>query len=189
MTKAAQAKAKKDFQKELNRELKAITADHDTNPFYDKNAREEGDGFIKKPASIMDYLALQEYGFTADTIIIYDYIVQLYNPEYGCAFPSQYAIAEMLHKSVRTVANNLKILQDVGLIEVIRRGLGLSNGYRPLRPLKKSELFKRYPRAAAFHNDFAKSIDNHRNKDKAHRTKCAEEYAKAKQAEELNCEF
>ncbi|QWI60972.1 transcriptional regulator [Bacillus mycoides] len=169
MSKIQQAKAKREQQKELKKELKAITAKHDPRPLYDKHTKENGEGFIKVPASILDYLALQEYGFNADSIVIYQIIVQSYNKKDGYAFPSQYKMAEILKKSIQTVKRQISILSDVGLIEVKRRGLGRSNYYRPLRPLGKEDLFERYPRAKQFDLDFSESVEEQRNKDKQHR--------------------
>ncbi|MBE5104162.1 helix-turn-helix domain-containing protein [Bacillus thuringiensis] len=103
--------------------------------------------FIKMPMNLRYYSYMIDYGIKDSAILMYEMIIDFYNKEKRCAFPSQYTLAMHTGKSVRSVVSTLKALREVGLIEVRKRSGGSNNEYRPLLPLPPEELFKRYPRA------------------------------------------
>ncbi|EOP64636.1 helix-turn-helix domain-containing protein [Bacillus cereus] len=158
-------KERREQQKALRNELKAIKRDSEPNPLYDKEDKENGVDFIKMPATILEYLSLNEYGFNADSILIYQIIINWYNRNEGAAYPSQYAVARVLKKSVPTVKKHIALLEEVGLIEIERRGLGRTNLYKPLRPLERHALLDRYPRASKFDIEFSQHIEEYKTKD------------------------
>ncbi|PEF10232.1 hypothetical protein CON23_21185 [Bacillus thuringiensis] len=143
--------------KEMIKDLEAITKKHAEQSFYNKH-EEAGDGFIKVPRNIMHYMNLQPYGFTTETIFIYQIIIQYTNKDTGCAYPSQYALAKLLKKTTSTVKKHVALLKKVGLVRVERINQANANRYIPLIPLSEAELLQRYPLAKEYHDEFEQSM-------------------------------
>ncbi|WP_255290746.1 helix-turn-helix domain-containing protein [Bacillus cereus] len=99
------------------------------------------------PTNLRYYSYMTDYGIKDSAILMYQLIIDFYNTSKGRAFPSQYTLAMHSGKSIRSVVSTLKVLKDVGLIEIRRTGNGSNNEYRPLLPLEPVELFTRYPKA------------------------------------------
>lgn len=99
--------------------------------------------FIAVPAEIFDYLELGL--ISPKDISVYIKLLDLYNENYGYAYPTISQLRRMVGiKSKTTVDKCLDSLEDVGLIE---RGKGMkgNNVYVVYKPYKKSELYQRYP--------------------------------------------
>lgn len=129
-----------------NLPAKRITKSYPPQPIFDKSAFDDTH-FIKMPSDLRHYLLMSPYGFTADTLLVYLLLVDKYNVNQGYAFPSQYTLALEMGKSLRTVKRHVGVLKDIGLLEVIRRGVGKSNYYRPLLPLDREKMLDRYPKS------------------------------------------
>ncbi|PFS14453.1 hypothetical protein COK55_13790 [Bacillus cereus] len=143
--------------KQMIKDLEAITKKHAEQPFYNKHEEAE-DGFIKVPRNIMHYMNLQPYGFTTETIFIYQIIIQYTANDTGCAYPSQYALAKLLKKTTSTVKKHVALLKKVGLVRVERINQANANRYIPLVPLTETELLQRYPLAKEYHDEFEQSM-------------------------------
>lgn len=154
--KEAQKEAREQKKKMIS-ELESITKSHDPQPFYDKHDRTEGN-FIRVPRNIMHYMNLQPYGFTTETIFLYQVIIQYTAKDTKYAYPSQYELAKLLKKTTSTVKIHISLLKKVGLISVERATRTSSNRYRALAPLTEAELLQRYPLAKEYHDEFERSM-------------------------------
>ncbi|KAB7674920.1 helix-turn-helix domain-containing protein [Bacillus sp. B1-WWTP-T-0.5-Post-4] len=136
-------------------------------PLYNKYEQETTDqvAFVRTPANLFHYMNMQPYGFTAETLFIYQIIVQYFRKEDKYAYPSQYALAKLLKKNLSTVKRHVALLRDVGLIKVINKGRGTNNYYQPLIPLTELELFERFPLAKEFAQQFSDRVDEFKTKD------------------------
>ncbi|OTY02899.1 Uncharacterized protein BTT61001_03352 [Bacillus thuringiensis] len=155
-----QRQAQKDSRsrkKEMVKDLELITKKYDEQPFYDKHEKTES-GFIKVPRNIMHYMNLQPYGFTTETIFLYQVIIQYTAKDTKYAYPSQYELANLLKKTTSTVKRHIALLKKVGLIRVERANKTNSNRYVPLAPLTEAELLQRYPLAKEYHDEFERSM-------------------------------
>lgn len=136
------------------RELSAymITDQQPKQPVFDKSQKSDNQNshnldFIKMPTDLRYYAYMSDYGVNDSVLMLYQLIIDFYNVEEKKAFPSQYRLAMQTGKSLRTIINNLKVLRQVGLIQVKKTGSGSNNEYRPLLPLPPAQLFERYPKA------------------------------------------
>ncbi|HDR6286400.1 helix-turn-helix transcriptional regulator [Bacillus toyonensis] len=136
-------------------------------PLYNKYEQETQDqvSFVRTPANLFHYMNMQPYGFTADTLFIYQIIVQYFRKEEKYAYPSQYALSKLLKKNLSTVKRHVALLRDVGLIRIINEGRGTNNRYQPLVPLTESELFQRFPLAKKFEQQFSNQVDEFKARD------------------------
>ncbi|PEV40339.1 helix-turn-helix domain-containing protein [Bacillus thuringiensis] len=138
-------------------------------PMFDKSETpKEGDhtlDFIKMPTNLRYYSYMQDYGVTESALILYQIIIDFFNKDEKKAFPSQYRLAMETGKSIRTINHNMKVLQNVGLITVKRRGIGRSNEYIPLLPLTLDELLKRFPKAEERYYKQALAVEKIRKND------------------------
>lgn len=148
---------KRAAQKKVIQEMRETTKRLGERPLYDKH--EEDKNFVKTPVDLLHYLIMQPYGFTTETMYLYQIIVQWYSKKTGDAFPSQYAMAKRLCKGTSTVKRHIGVLRDLGLVKVKQSGAGRSNRYEPLRPLSVEELIERYPLAAAYKKEIEDGID------------------------------
>lgn len=128
-----------------------ITEQHKKQPTFDKSVMPEKGNhtleFIKMPTDLRYYAYMSEYGVNDSVLMLYQLIIDFYNVDQRKAFPSQYRLAMQTGKSLRTIINNLKVLRQVGLIQIKKTGSGSNNEYRPLLPLPPAQLFERYPKA------------------------------------------
>ncbi|MBK5507062.1 helix-turn-helix domain-containing protein [Bacillus sp. TH12] len=146
-----------------------IQKDMINQPMFDKsiNPKEKDHtlDFIKMPTNLRYYSYLQDYGVTESALILYQIIIDFFNAKEKKAFPSQYRLAMETGKSIRTINHNIKILQNVGLVAVKRRGIGRSNEYIPLLPLTLDELLKRFPKAEERYYKQALAVEKIRKND------------------------
>ncbi|MBF7146766.1 helix-turn-helix domain-containing protein [Bacillus toyonensis] len=146
-----------------------IQKDQIDQPMFDKSITpKENDhtlDFIKMPTNLRYYSYMQDYGITESALILYQIIIDFFNAKEKRAYPSQYRLAMETGKSVRTINHNIKILQNVGLIAVKRRGIGRSNEYIPLLPLTFDELLKRFPKAEERYYKHALAVEKIRKND------------------------
>jgi predicted transcriptional regulator len=95
--------------------------------------------FITVPAGIYDYLELGL--ISTKDLTIYIKLLDLYNQDYGYAFPTISQLRRMSGiKSKTTVDKCLDKLENVGLIKRGKAKKG-NNVYVVYKPLKKSELY------------------------------------------------
>ncbi|RBP29579.1 MULTISPECIES: helix-turn-helix domain-containing protein [Bacillus] len=146
-----------------------IQKDMINQPMFDKsiNPKEKDHtlDFIKMPTNLRYYSYMQDYGVTESALILYQIIIDFFNAKEKKAFPSQYRLAMETGKSIRTINHNIKILQNVGLVAVKRRGIGRSNEYIPLLPLTLDELLKRFPKAEERYYKQALAVEKIRKND------------------------
>ncbi|MEX0375619.1 helix-turn-helix domain-containing protein [Bacillus sp. S4] len=146
-----------------------IQKDRIDQPMFDKsiNPKEKDRtlDFIKMPTNLRYYSFMQDYSVTESALILYQIIIDFFNAEEKKAFPSQYRLAMETGKSIRTINHNIKILQNVGLVAVKRRGIGRSNEYIPLLPLTLDELLKRFPKAEERYYKHALAVEKIRKND------------------------
>lgn len=130
---------------------------------YDKT-KNEGT-FFRLPSELRHYIFMK--GYKAEMNYLYGLIVDYYNAEKKCAFPSQYTLSKYYGKDETTVRRHLAILEKVGLIKIIGNGKGKGNFYQPLVPLTQGELFRKYPDAAAKYNKVTEDKERQRDRDLA----------------------
>ena len=149
-----EARARK---KAMIKDLEMIAKKYGEQPYYDKHEKTDS-GFIKVPRNIMHYMNLQPYGFTTETLFLYQVIIQYTAKDTKYAYPSQYELANLLKKTTSTVKKHISLLKKVGLIRVERVNKTNSNRYVPLAPLTKEELLDRYLLAKEYHDAFGQSM-------------------------------
>ncbi|WP_224653697.1 helix-turn-helix domain-containing protein, partial [Escherichia coli] len=95
------------------------------------------------PMELYDYIQIDLISHT--DVILYMKLFDLYNIETGYAYPT---IPQLMTStrigSKATIHRSLKKLVEAGLIEKRKTKWG-NNIYYVYKPLKKDELFKRYP--------------------------------------------
>ncbi|PEF24964.1 helix-turn-helix domain-containing protein [Bacillus pseudomycoides] len=128
---------------------------------YDKT-KAEGT-FFRLPSELRHYIFMK--GYKAEMNYLYGLIVDYYNAEKKCAFPSQYTLSKYYGKDETTVRRHLAVLEKVGLIKIIGNGKGKGNFYIPLVPLTQGELFRKYPDAAAKYNKVTEDKERQRDTD------------------------
>lgn len=111
---------------------------------FDKSKGGYKGTFIMLPSDLKNYVYIK--GYRAEMSYLYALIIDYYNKEEGCAFPSIERLAREYGKSKRTTGEHLKKLQEVGLIAIIPRGNN-TNAYIPYEPLPNDELFEQNPEA------------------------------------------
>ncbi|MFL1677670.1 helix-turn-helix domain-containing protein [Paenibacillus dendritiformis] len=169
-------KERRELQKRLQEEMRAATASAPKQPLFNKLApTAQGESFIKTPSNLMHYVDMYPYGITTETLFLYQIIVNYFDLAEGCAYPSQYALARLLKKSVPTVKRHISLLESVGLIEIKRRGLGKSNQYVPLKPLEKEIMYDRYPKSLEYHDRFSREVEEYRTSDMKHKERIRNE--------------
>ncbi|MGG1607412.1 helix-turn-helix domain-containing protein [Bacillus wiedmannii] len=99
--------------------------------------------FEQVPMELFDYIQL---GLITHTdLVVYVKLLQLYNPDYGYAFPTiEKLMIETRLKGKATVHKSLKRLGEVGLIQKGKASWG-NNTYVVYKPLSKTELYKCVP--------------------------------------------
>ncbi|HIE8451736.1 TPA: helix-turn-helix domain-containing protein [Bacillus cereus] len=103
----------------------------------------KGGEFEMFPTMLFDYIQLGLISHTDS--IVYMKLLELYNTDYGYAFPT----IELLMVYTRvggkaTIHNSLKRLGEVGLIQKSKRNKG-NNVYVVYKPLSKAELYGFFP--------------------------------------------
>lgn len=165
-----------------------IQKDQIDQPMFDKsiNPKEKDHtlDFIKMPTNLRYYSYMQDYGITESALILYQIIIDFFNAEEKKAFPSQYRLAMETNKSIRTINHNIKILQNVGLLTVNRRGIGRSNEYIPLLPLTLDELLKRFPKAEERYYKHALAVEKIRKNDEEKKSEIMQRIEKRKVADQ-----
>ncbi|PEW04517.1 transcriptional regulator [Bacillus cereus] len=99
--------------------------------------------FEQMPMELFDYIQL---GLITHTdLVVYVKLLQLYNPDYGYAFPTiERLMIETRVGGKATIHNSLKRLGEVGLIQKSKANRG-NNVYVVYKPLNKTELYKCVP--------------------------------------------
>ncbi|MGG0122155.1 helix-turn-helix domain-containing protein [Bacillus paranthracis] len=99
--------------------------------------------FEQVPMELFDYIQL---GLITHTdLAVYMKLLQLYNENYGYAFPTiERLMIETRIKGKATVHNSLKRLGEVGLVQKSKTNRG-NNVYVVYKPLDKKELYKCVP--------------------------------------------
>lgn len=101
--------------------------------------------FEKVPMDLFNYVELDL--ISSNDFVIYIKLLQLYNEEYGDAFPTVPQLQIMTNKgSKATIHNCISNLIKVGLVEKIKSNYG-NNLYIPFQPLSKEELYRELPAA------------------------------------------
>lgn len=108
--------------------------------FNKLNPTDEGRFFIPLPSDARHYVHHDK--MSADKLFLYALIIDYYNPQDGCAFPSLETLSIKYGKVPDTTSKHLDDLKDVGLIDFPEKGF-----YVPLVPLSEEEFFKEFPDA------------------------------------------
>lgn len=105
-------------------------------------------GFSQIPNAVMRHY--QYYPkFNGNTVIVYGYLIAMYNAKYGYAFPTQDQMAQALNMTDKTVSNHVKLLKAVDLVDIGKRGKFGNQTYTLNKPIEDAELFyEKYPEAA-----------------------------------------
>ncbi|XLP21358.1 helix-turn-helix domain-containing protein [Bacillus toyonensis] len=134
-------------------------------PTFNKNDFEDGVRWTRIPSDLRYYLFLSDYGVREATLMLYMILVEYFNEDDGCAYPTQTQLALQMNKKPNAIKGYIKILKDVGLIKVVSRGKGFSNRYLPLQPLKKDVLLSRFSLANERYTKLCAELKDHDHKD------------------------
>jgi hypothetical protein len=86
--------------------------------------------------------------FKADHALAYIILCNYYNEEYGYAFPTIWDITLKLNVGERKVTEIMKVLENVGLIEIRKVDGRRNNVYIPKAPIDNEEdFYSRFPHA------------------------------------------
>lgn len=99
--------------------------------------------YVKLPSGLFNYVHVP--GYKPEYSHLYSIIVDFYNANYGYAFPTEWQIAKVYGKSIKTVRHHLRQLERLGLILIIKNSR--NKMYVPLKPLTKDQLFAECPEA------------------------------------------
>src|SRR5690625_534120 len=106
--------------------------------------------------------------FNATTRLVYDLLFDYWNPEYGYAFPTHYDLARAGGISVGTVANHIKRLTELDLIEQKKSPYGnkRNNVYYIKKPINSlEEFFDRFPEARERYYENMEKVNNRELRD------------------------
>ncbi|EOO19988.1 helix-turn-helix domain-containing protein [Bacillus cereus] len=104
-------------------------------------------GFTAIPTAVMRHYTYLP-GFNGNVVLVYGYIIAMYNPQYGYAFPTHDQIGLALNMSRKTVGKHINVLEDAELIEVSKRGGSTNDTYTLLKPIEdEREFYSRFPQA------------------------------------------
>ncbi|NSL51715.1 helix-turn-helix domain-containing protein [Calidifontibacillus erzurumensis] len=110
---------------------------------FNKSEKLEDSFFIKLPSNLKWYIYID--GYKAEMNYLYALIVDYYNADEGCAYPSMLRLSREYGKTEPTTRAHLQTLKDVGLIDFTDiRG---KKYYVPFIPLDQEELFRQFPEA------------------------------------------
>ena len=105
-------------------------------------------GFTQIPNAVMRHY--QYYPkFNGSTALVYGYLISQYNAEYGYAFPTHIQIAQAVNMTEKTARGHIRLLQEVGLIDVTENGRFGNHTYTFTKPNEiAEEFYTKYPQAA-----------------------------------------
>lgn len=112
--------------------------------------------FEQVPMELFDYIQL---GLITHTdLVVYVKLLQLYNENYGYAFPTiEKLMIDTRIKGKATIHNSLKRLGEVGLIQKSKASWG-NNTYVVYKPISKTELYKRVPHRVEQFEEFESKL-------------------------------
>ncbi|WP_223592768.1 helix-turn-helix domain-containing protein [Neobacillus bataviensis] len=123
---------------------------------YDKTSPTEGGKhFIPLPSDTRHYVHHDK--MNAGKLFLYALIIDYYNPQDGCAYPSVETLSVKYGKVPDTTSGHLDDLKEVGLIDFPEKGY-----YVPLVPLSQEEFFKSFPKAEENYKTSIKRSDTRR---------------------------
>lgn len=96
--------------------------------------------FIPFPSDARHYIHHEK--MNADKMFLYTLIIDLYNEDYGSAFPSLETLSIKYGKVPDTTSRHLHDLKEIGLIDFPEMGY-----YVPLVPLSEEDFFREHPTA------------------------------------------
>lgn len=116
------------------------------------------------PMELFDYIQLKL--ITHTDLVIYVKLLQLYNSDYGYAFPT---IPQLMNYtrigSKSTIDNSLDRLEEVGLIQKSKANRG-NNIYVVYKPLSKSEIYSFFPDKVEQLKEFENKLTDNAEHDK-----------------------
>lgn len=123
---------------------------------FDKTAPTEGDKFfIPLPSDAKHYVHHPQ--MSADKLFLYSLIIDYYNPQEGCAYPTIETLSIKYGKVPDTTSRHLDDLKAVGLIDFPEKGY-----YVPLVPLEEQDFFEAFPEALQNYRSAIKRSDKRR---------------------------
>ncbi|MEH7028692.1 helix-turn-helix domain-containing protein [Bacillus wiedmannii] len=104
-------------------------------------------GFTAIPTAVMRHYTYLP-GFNGNVVLVYGYIIAMYNPQYGYAFPTHDQIGLALNMSRKTVGKHINVLEDTELIEVSKRSGSTNDIYTLFKPIEdERKFYSRFPQA------------------------------------------
>ncbi|MBE5108373.1 hypothetical protein IGI01_24915 [Bacillus thuringiensis] len=140
-----QHEEKKDSKRKELISAKAVFEKYGPQPEYNKGNFNDGVRFIRTPADLKHYMFMSDYGVKESTLWLYLVIVDRYNDLYGYAYPTQSQLAFEMGRKPNAIKQNLRVLENVGLLKTESRGKGFANVYKPLVPMKLERMLKLFP--------------------------------------------
>lgn len=105
--------------------------------------------------------------FNGNVRLIYELLLDYWNPEYGYAFPDQWQLAIESGLSLSTVKRSIAVLKELELITVKKSPLGKRNNVyylnKPVTTLE--ELFEKFPEIKEESKDRIAKLEAEREKD------------------------
>lgn len=87
--------------------------------------------------------------FNGNTSNVYAVILSYFNADYGYAFPTQLQLAQAVNMTEKTVGKHVKVLAEVGLINVHKNGRYGNQYYTFNKPIEHADsFFDKFPTAA-----------------------------------------
>lgn len=145
----SQKEEKKDSKRKELISAKDVFKEHGSQPEYNKENFNDGVRFIRTPADLKHYMFMSDYGVKESTLWLYLVIVDRYNDLYGYAYPTQSQLAFEMGRKPNAIKQNLRVLENVGLLKTESRGKGFANVYKPLIPMELERMLKLFPSAKA----------------------------------------
>ncbi|HFR4151891.1 hypothetical protein CN952_13225 [Bacillus cereus] len=103
----------------------------------------EQEATLDMPYNLFSYTRIK--GYKPEMTLLYLCILQSYERENNCAYPSQGELAKLYGKDTRTLQRHLAVLEKFGLVRILGYGGGQRNLYVPLKPKSLHELLKVNP--------------------------------------------
>jgi hypothetical protein len=129
-------------------------------PIDKKNPGGNGKHFIAFPSDAKHYVHHPK--MAPEKLFLYQVIIDYYNEEAGCAFPSLETLTIHYGKSYNTTGRHIEDLKAVGLIDYPEKGY-----YVPLQPLTADEFYAEFPDAWARYKKTYDSMESKKTKGKA----------------------
>ena len=115
-------------------------------------------GFTQVPNAVLRHY-LYYPKFNGNTASVYAFLLSNYNEAFGYAYPTHVQVAQATNMTEKTVGGHIKLLSDVGLINVKENGGSDNHTYTFNSPIEVAEVFfEKYPEAGDRWRTFNESL-------------------------------